>query len=299
MTQPPDDKTFDEYLNRDSAVSQHYRNLDADHVPPALDSAVLAQASEALSAKTTKKRSAWTRWSAPLALAATIVLGVAIVLEIGVDEKVAMPSAQVEMTAAEAPANDAATSAAIDQVTEEPRLFAEQPKLDAPAPAAPMQAHERTEPVAKEAKREAPITGNVAETPTELLAQDAVAPPPPAASPSMDERITVTSMPTAELEERAVESRRDQAISARSSAAPARAMTQMQTASTPDVSAGAVINPQQAPAAPRLEPQVWLEQIRTLRREGKVLEADEQWRQFAAAYPAFAVTRDDLARPKP
>jgi hypothetical protein len=300
MTQPQDDKALDEYLQRDSAVSQHYRNLDADAVPPALDSAVLAQASEALRGSNTKRKSAWTRWSAPLALAATVVLGVAIVLEIGVDERIAVPSAQVEVTAGEVPARDAATSAAIEQVTEEPRLFSVKP--DAPAPAAapvspepaapPRQARERTESMGNEAKREA-ISQQRVEEPVELLTQDLAPPPATTVSAPMEEDTTVTSSPSAELEKRAFESRRDQPITAR--AANQRAMS-----SPAEVSASAIVNrPQSAPAAPRLNPEAWLEQIRALRREGKVLEADGEWRQFVSAYPDFVVKADDLARPKP
>ncbi|HVF18322.1 MAG TPA: hypothetical protein VNA21_15480 [Steroidobacteraceae bacterium] len=303
MTQPQDDKTLEEYLHRDSAVSQHYRKLDVDVVPPALDSAVLAQASEALRASHTKKKPAWTRWSAPLALAATVVLGVAIVLEIGVDERVAAPSAQVEMTAAEAPASDATAATAIEEVTEQPRMFSEDPKLDAPAaaPAAPRQARERTESaVGNEAKREAMINENAAEKPSEPLAQDVAPPPATPVASSRDQQFSVTSARPAESEKRANEARRDQPITASASAPPARAVNQMETSAPLDAVAGAVTNPQQAaPAAPRLQPEPWLEQIRTLRREGKVLEADEQWQQFVASYPAFSVERDDLARPKP
>jgi hypothetical protein len=53
-----------------------------------------------------------------------------------------------------------------------------------------------------------------------------------------------------------------------------------------------------APSAPpRLEPQVWLEKIRRLRQEGKILEADEQWREFVATYPDYEVEKTDSARP--
>ena len=56
-----DDKALDEYLQRDSAVSQQYRTLDADDVPPALDSAVMAQAREAV-IKKSNPRPKWSRW---------------------------------------------------------------------------------------------------------------------------------------------------------------------------------------------------------------------------------------------
>jgi hypothetical protein len=301
MTQPQDDKTLDEYLQRDSAVSQHYRNLDADAVPPALDSAVLAQASEALRATNAKKKSSWTRWSAPLALAATVVLGVAIVLEMGVDERVSVPSAQVEMTAPEAPASDAATATAIEQVTEQSRFIPEavNEPPPSPAPSAPRQARQRTEMVGSEAKHEAAFSQDAAEKPSELLAQDVAPPPASAVAAPKEEEITVTSAQPAELDKRANEARRDQAITARASAPPARVANQP-TNSLPDAAAGAVTDtPQAALAPPRLQPEPWLQQIRTLRREGKVLEADEQWNQFVATYPAFPVATDDVARPKP
>jgi hypothetical protein len=50
---------------------------------------------------------------------------------------------------------------------------------------------------------------------------------------------------------------------------------------------------------PRLPPEAWLQQIRELRRAGKTLEADEQWRQFSASYPEFEVSESDPARPAP
>jgi len=89
-----DDAALNEYLRRDSAVSQRYRELDAAEVPAALDQAVLAQAKAAV---TDKKVSRWrgvTRWSAPLALAASVVLVVSIVLQ---------PSMQNEMSRTAAP----------------------------------------------------------------------------------------------------------------------------------------------------------------------------------------------------
>jgi hypothetical protein len=61
--------------------------------------------------------------------------------------------------------------------------------------------------------------------------------------------------------------------------------------------APAPFNRPQVAQGPRLEPAAWLEQIRTLRREGKVVEADDRWREFVAAYPDFEVDAKDPARP--
>jgi hypothetical protein len=51
--------------------------------------------------------------------------------------------------------------------------------------------------------------------------------------------------------------------------------------------------------AEQADPAKWLEEIRELRRAGKVVEADRGWLRFREAYPDFPVASDDLARKKP
>ena len=72
--------------------------LDADDVPPTLDAAVMAQARAAVTtpAKSKQRAPAWLRWGSPLALAASAVLIVAIVLEVGVQDEVRVPAPQYE-----------------------------------------------------------------------------------------------------------------------------------------------------------------------------------------------------------
>jgi hypothetical protein len=89
-----DDAALNEYLRRDSAVSQRYRELDAAAVPAALDQAVLAQAKAAVADKKVSRWRGVTRWSAPLALAASVVVVVSIVLQ---------PSMQNELSRTAAP----------------------------------------------------------------------------------------------------------------------------------------------------------------------------------------------------
>ncbi|MGH7336920.1 MAG: hypothetical protein ACREI7_05035, partial [Myxococcota bacterium] len=86
MNAPLDDKSLDEYLTRGSEVSRRYRELDGDTVPPELDRRVLAEARAAASKNQSGGR-AWMRWSAPVALAASAVLVVSIVIESGVDQQ--------------------------------------------------------------------------------------------------------------------------------------------------------------------------------------------------------------------
>jgi len=293
-----DDQALDEYLQRDSDVSQHYRNIDSTDVPPALDSAVLAQAREAVVRKSNRKP-AWTRWTAPIALAASLVLGVAIVLEIGVEERVALPAPKLEqMTTRDTPA-DATVAEAIEQVTEQPPMkpnaqtSLSAPKVDeppaAPPPATvsdrmfkrsePARADERSRTAAGPAESDAALSRAVAE-----LKEEAVA--------------TASNRAAADADKYEQEARREAQLAANSGFAQASGQvapypTAVSQASSP------VVNLPQAAQAPRLAPKDWLEQIRELRREGKVLEADEQWREFSKAYPDFQLAVDDFARPRP
>jgi hypothetical protein len=51
--------------------------------------------------------------------------------------------------------------------------------------------------------------------------------------------------------------------------------------------------------ARQLDPDAWLEHIRQLRRDGKVGEADQEWRAFREKYPDHIVSETDSARSKP
>ena len=46
-------------------------------------------------------------------------------------------------------------------------------------------------------------------------------------------------------------------------------------------------------------PERWLEDIRKLRVEGNIAEADNQWREFRKTFPDYTVSDDDAARPRP
>ena len=43
-------------------------------------------------------------------------------------------------------------------------------------------------------------------------------------------------------------------------------------------------------------PEVWLESIRQLRRDGKVLQANREWARFREVFPDYPLTDDDIAR---
>lgn len=91
MSDPTDkdlpDEQLEEYLRGGSDVSRQYRQLHGADVPAVLDRLVLRQAQEAVKSRPAKSR-AWMRWSGPLALAASVVLVVSIVIESGVQDEV-------------------------------------------------------------------------------------------------------------------------------------------------------------------------------------------------------------------
>lgn len=260
----PNDKMLDEYLRRDSIVSQRYRELDDGEIPRELDAAVLAQARAAV-AQPRVRTPTWVKWGAPLALAACIVMAVTVVLEIGVQEQVRMPSPQLE------PQSAAPASAPFIPAVPEP--VADTPSQDAQ---------------------------------TMSAAPEAVSPafaPAPSADISAEQTAAQRRMADEPRERRAIEQASRAAEAERERKAPAelraaapppamRTMTsQRPLAAAPPTDGAAAQTP------PRLAPEVWLERIRELRSEGKVLEADEQWREFIAVYPDYEVESADIARP--
>jgi hypothetical protein len=91
----PDEQQLEEYLRGGSDVSRQYGQLRSADVPAELDRLVLRQAQEAVKARPAKSRT-WMRWTGPLALAASAVLVVSIVIESGVHQeaKLAAPASE-------------------------------------------------------------------------------------------------------------------------------------------------------------------------------------------------------------
>ena len=81
VSDPIDIKALDEYLKGGSDISQRYRELGREDVPPELDRRVLDEARAAVAGGGAARSRSWLRWSAPVALAASVVLVVAVVIE--------------------------------------------------------------------------------------------------------------------------------------------------------------------------------------------------------------------------
>jgi hypothetical protein len=108
VSNPIDDRAFEEYLSRNAQVSRNYRELDADDVPVHLDERVLAQARAALSspasheddlARLRRKRQRLMRWGVPAAIAASALLVVSIVIRTGSQHEVQQPRTRPIATA--------------------------------------------------------------------------------------------------------------------------------------------------------------------------------------------------------
>jgi hypothetical protein len=54
--------------------------------------------------------------------------------------------------------------------------------------------------------------------------------------------------------------------------------------------------PMPAPPQTYTDPEVWLKDIRELRKENKQEQADVEWRRFRAAFPQYEVAETDAAR---
>jgi hypothetical protein len=282
-----DDKAFEEYLQRGSTVSQQYRALDDDGVPPALDAAVLARAAEAVAESTTpsnavsdgKRVRAWRRWSVPVALAASTVLAVSIVLESGTRHEVTSMDAVAPIAS------------------------------DTPAAAAPMETSE----AAASDRYHAPAVRESAPPPPPAAA--AVESRASAAPPTSSERAVAEQRLQAEAarrrameakaidEERAaakassVQRRAEEAAGTAQAARPAPAAAPLLRQAAPQVQAKRAASMASDAAASVEMPEAWLERIRALREAGRAEDANREWFAFREAYPDFAVAADDRALP--
>lgn len=338
--EPVEDAVFDAYLGRQSEVSQRYRALGADEVPAALDRNVLAQARAAVAAKTTRthKHPVWMRWTAPLALAASAVLVVSIVIRSGTQHQVSMrdvSSLQLpqQSSTQSSTENESSASGAAPPAEAAPdaarKLEADAQPLSAPA--APPLRESRAEEVAaappsaadrraqdalkKETSRPASLAA-AANEPKLVVAEPVVVPPAPAvAVQSTPAAIRSSGAVTSNQESAPVDSapvpekaRRDSSGELQDIVVTAQRRTRQQGAGPRGtVPAASAFDQESAqdtadPANQKQQresnPRDWLEHIRQLRKDGKPGEADREWRRFLAAYPQFPVDAKDAARPK-
>jgi len=325
------DKLLDEYLSGTTPYSQRYRRMHAEEVPPELDSAVLRRAKQGAAQGNAQL---WRRVGPPLAVAATAVLAVTVVMRSNLET----PAPQAAKVVSQA---EPTPPAAVQE------LVQEQTRTDSnvAAPAPPVSVATKSDSGTRaELKKETAVvdklalgapsvrpsaSGPAAEKPAEQSAdadqaaragyekrkaeplqqtnvrlraaqkENESSPSTGAASASSSPSVRAVppSKPGA-LAER----RKD---SSRAQGGANRATTELESV----VVTGSLIRGgSQDMALPinvipeedlyKNDPFDWLRYIRRLRKEGREAEANDQWEKFSEAYPKYTVRMNDTARPK-
>jgi hypothetical protein len=326
VSDPIDIKALDEYLKGGSDISQRYRELGREDVPPELDRRVLDEARAAVAGGGGGRSRSWLRWGAPVALAASVVLAVTVVIESGPqnDSSLLQKPATVDKAQLESQ-RQVEEYKLQDQVAQQPQqqppAFAPEPPAvmvrqaapasapASPPPAALAKAEERLNTVAppeevrvdaKALREQSSATSPVA---VESVVANSPAPQLAAEQPSFAGSVSAVAA-RKEVERAAAEAEADSSDDDLSSVSitGTRARRAGRGVGPRDTISGSRSSSEARPAADedpeRSDPQKWLEEIRELRRAGKMVEADRAWEQFRTAFPKFPVADDDLARKK-
>jgi hypothetical protein len=315
----PDEQQLDEYLRGGSAVSRQYRQLPSADVPAELDRLVLRQAQQAAKARPAKSP-AWKRWSGPLALAASAVLVVSIVIESGVndDAYLTVPaSAPVEVTTKQEFAEEPAAASAEKRAVESDEAQDEVQDAASVVQVVPVQ------PPVAEMVMPVPPAASISEAPAafqdrSLAIQPAVPAPAPAPMPA-PARAAAPRVNAAPIEEVQVQAYRHREViqdSPSSISTARRADEDLQQVvvtgmKRPPKQTAGPRNTVVAPSADASrnsaeqeadetrdysDPEQWLGDIRELRKQNKHEEADREWRRFRYVFPNYEVAEDDIAR---
>lgn len=126
MTERPDDRELEQYLQGDSKLSRRYRDASKEQSPPDLDEAILARARAEVGRKPSLNR-----YLAPVALAASLVLGVNLAWNLYQVEPV--PSEVQRLEKAAAPVDGPAAAPPAAPVEPAPAAPAPEARRRAPA----------------------------------------------------------------------------------------------------------------------------------------------------------------------
>lgn len=287
MSEPTDkqvsEEQLNEYLQGDSLVSRQYRQISADEVPTELDHQVLRQAHDAVKAPSTQGRR-HLRWAAPLALAASAVLVVSIVIETGVQHDVVMTGE---------PITTSTTQDGSESLRDEAAGNAAGSESEAPEALQARQAEKQE--VRGELKPSAPVDAEAPSIAAREMARErapAAAPPPPAQAV---ESISKQERPSTAISQSADREPRSLNLYSAPSETPAVSSEDKAEAAR----AGAMSSEQRAQRSlisMHMDPERWLQHIRDLRKENRQVEADSEWRRFRQMFPDYSVSDADVAR---
>lgn len=111
---PSDDRLLEEFLARRGGIARNYRNASVEQPPADVDKAVLAAARRAAGSR--PRRIGWgSRWGAPLAAAAVIVLAVAVTLTLEREPRFAQIEEPLELARPTQRQQEAKSAAPADQ----------------------------------------------------------------------------------------------------------------------------------------------------------------------------------------
>jgi hypothetical protein len=282
---------------------------------------VLTAAHDAIANQGAQRSRSWLRWSAPVALAASVVLVVTVVLERGPqDDLTAVPAqapaepqvrnlvrdkddhAEAERKLADEMRQRAgnaqeSTPVYVQPVTQAPHAaLADRPPMPEPAPAAvtaaKAEARSFVPPPDLTVEQQSDQTAVVPEAPAVAQAEQALRGELPARESAALGKEEADS--ASDLEETSI-------TGTRARRGPGRTAGSRGTISATGGLAGEsrpASDDEPAERADRSDPAAWLEEIRDLRRAGQTADADRQWDLFRKAFPDFQVADDDLARKK-
>jgi hypothetical protein len=327
-------EVLDQYLRGASAYSQLYRSDAADDVPVDLDRNVLAEAATAVKQP---KKFAWQRVTPMLAIAATAVLTVSIVMRSGLQTTAPVQSTeQIDELKAELKKEQSGAADAVEPIETKKMPPAEiaaeasavglpSVKLkESPAPAAPsvqlqLAKSEASAAEAKASKAREKDAAPIGEAPAQLgqvevreyQRQSSVQDVPVAVSALTDEQLSrranLGAGPRGTIP--------PAAAPASARADKAAAVTDLEEVvitgqkKTGPIAAGPRGTVPVADTRSRAEhnaeeqyragsPVAWLNYIRELREQGKTRTADSEWERFVKTYPNYPVDENDVARPK-
>ena len=296
----PDDRELDALLAREGRVHAAWRDASTGEPPAALDDAIRAAARRAVRAGPRPAGAAFAaRWRVPLSIAAVLVVSATLTLLLS-ERGEHVPGAELRSAPvapeADAVARDAAKPAQSadlgDAQPSTPPAAAESRAQKAPRArqeATPAKkesqigdtqdalAKERGEPAPQEALADGQRAKRSARADAEQPAAPPASPAPAAEAPARA-AAAPTPVPPAPA-------------GANVAVPPAQAASRAEPAASAEVESG-------AEDTPLLEPQVWIERILALRREGRVQEAQRSLEQFRRRYPDYRLPPELAALPR-
>lgn len=238
---------------RDPALSRLYQEHASGEPPAVLDATILEQARQALTPKKATNRSWWQRFSTPLALAATLTLALLITLNIERQTPEWVPPPIVEE---QAPAPvEHRQPGQIKPSVAPPVATTKEPALPTSSPQAPT----RTQAPASSGGAPSPFPAAPPAT-TGPATPGAAGAPPHQAGDKAENSLSRSRVPA--QEERLLQQEEHRTITPPSAKAAARA------------------------------PELWIKEIRELRRQKKWSEAERSLAEFRQAYPDYRLPED-------